>query len=112
VIRIALPAGARAVELHSAAVVPAHLAAGPADIRQLGVSIIGLTLIAGETRIAIALDDPGHEGLHPPEGGHCWTNGAARLALPAHDGEAVLEMLTAGQPPRWAAAAIRDRLAG
>jgi hypothetical protein len=34
------------------------------------------------------------------------------LALPAYRGEAVLEVRTAGQPPRWAAAAIRDRLAG
>jgi hypothetical protein len=35
------------------------------------------------------------------EGNHRWTNGAARIALPAHSGRAVLEVTINGQAARW-----------
>jgi autotransporter passenger strand-loop-strand repeat protein len=111
--RFTLPEGATSVELLSPAVVPAVLAAAPADSRRLGVAIAKLMLIAGGERTAIALDDPGHDGFHNMEDGHRWTNGAAAIALPPHRGPAVLEvtLCTAGQPARWTTAAIRDRRA-
>jgi autotransporter passenger strand-loop-strand repeat protein len=109
--RFTLPAGANRVALLSPAVVPAMLTAGPADTRCLGIAIARLTLIAGGECTAIALDDPAHDGFHVMENDHRWTNGTAAIALPPHQGQAVLEVITAGQPVRWARVAIRDRRA-
>jgi autotransporter passenger strand-loop-strand repeat protein len=109
--RFKLPEDATRVELLSPAAVPAQLEAAAGDLRRLGVSIAALTLITGETRTAIALDDPAHDGFHDIEGGHRWTNGAAGIALPPHQGPAILEVITAGQQACWTRAAAPDRRA-
>jgi len=109
--RFTLPAAANRVALLSPAVVPAALAAGPADTRRLGVAITALTLLADGARTEIALEDPAHDGFYAMEDDHRWTNGAAVISLPPQHGPAVLEVVTAGQPARWATAAIRDRRA-
>jgi hypothetical protein len=96
-----LPAGAKTVGLLSGAGVPAELSADPSDRRVLGVDVAALTLIANGKRLPIALDDAGHIGFHDMEGDHRWTNGAARIALPAHSGRAVLEVTINGQAARW-----------
>jgi hypothetical protein len=96
-----LPAGAKSVTLLSGTGVPAELTADPSDRRVLGVDVAAITLIAGGKRIAIALDDAAHEGFHAMEAGHRWTNGAAKIALPAHSGRAVLEVAINGQAARW-----------
>jgi hypothetical protein len=98
-----LPPAAETVQLVSAASVPAQVVAGAADTRRLGVAVVGLTLIEGMTRIGIDLADERHQGFHVMEaGGHRWTNGAASVRLPEHNGPAVLEVITAGQVARWA----------
>ncbi len=97
-----LPESTESVELVSEAGVPAHISAGGGDKRRLGVAVAGLTLIAGGQRLAIALEDEAHEGFHDLEDGHRWTNGTARVALPPHEGPAVLEVITAGMVARWA----------
>jgi len=96
-----LPAGSKSVTLLSGTGVPAELSADPSDRRVLGVDVTSLTLIAGGKRIAIALDDAAHEGFYGMEAGHRWTNGAAKIALPAHSGRAVLEVAINGQAARW-----------
>jgi autotransporter passenger strand-loop-strand repeat protein len=93
------------VELHCEAATPFEMSAAVADERVLGVAITRLTLVTQGERIEIALDAAGHEGFHGVEDGHRWTNGAARIALPAHNGPAVLEVETAGQAVRWSAPA-------
>jgi hypothetical protein len=96
-----LPPAAKEVQLLSGAGVPAETAADPRDRRSLGVAVSGLTLVAGGRRLPIALDDTAHEGFHDMEDGHRWTTGAARIALPAHSGRAVLEVAINGQAARW-----------
>jgi hypothetical protein len=98
-----LPAGTRDIALLSATGVPAELSADPSDRRALGAALTGLALIAGGKRIEIALDDPAHQGFYAIEGGHRWTNGEARIALPAYSGRAVLEVTLHGQAARWQA---------
>jgi hypothetical protein len=100
-----LPGKADSVELVSAVGVPAETSAQPGDRRSLGVAITGLALIAGGRRMVIALDDPAHTGFYEMENGHRWTNGAARVALPAYTGRAVLEVTINGQAARWVRAA-------
>ncbi len=92
----------REVVLLSSAGVPAHTGADPDDRRRLGVAVTGLVLITGAGLVEIALDDPSHRGFHELEGSHRWTNGAARVALPAYVGPAVLEVRLRGQAARWA----------
>jgi hypothetical protein len=92
------------VELLSSTGVPAHTGADPDDSRRLGVAVTRLTLLTGDGAIEIALDDPAHRGFHDPEGAHRWTNGAARIALPAYTGRAILEVSVKGHAARWAPA--------
>jgi len=101
-LRFTLPAGATAAELHSATGVPAETLADPSDRRVLGVSVAALVLVANGKRTAIALDDAAHQGFYPMATDHRWTNGQARIALPAYTGEAVLEVTLNGQATRWA----------
>ncbi len=96
-----LPSGTREIELISATGVPAEISADPTDRRALGAAVTGMALIAGGQRIEIALDDPAHQGFYALEGGHRWTNGHARIALPAYSGRAVLEVTLHGQAARW-----------
>jgi hypothetical protein len=109
VLTFSLPAGATSVDLVSASAVPANMVAGVADARRLGVAVASLTLIVGGARIPVALDDPNHTGFHEHEGSHRWTNGAARVALPAFTGPATLEVRVIAQATRWANPLIRDR---
>jgi hypothetical protein len=51
--------------------------------------------------MVISLDDPAHTGFYEMENGHRWTNGVARVALPAYTGRAVLEVTINGQAARW-----------
>jgi hypothetical protein len=85
------------------------MVAGVADARRLGVAVAALTLVVDGARIPIALDDPNHTGFHDHEGTHRWTNGAARVALPAFTGPATLEVHVIAQATRWANPLIRDR---
>jgi hypothetical protein len=96
-----LPAGLKSVDLLSGAGVPAELSADPSDRRVLGVNVASLALVANGRRQLIALDDAAHEGFHDMEAGHRWTNGAARIVLPAYSGRAVLEVAIIGQAKRW-----------
>jgi hypothetical protein len=96
-----LPAGVKTVALLSGAGVPAELSADPSDRRVLGVDVAALTLVANGKRTKIALDDAAHIGFHDMEGDHRWTNGAARISLPAYSGRAVLEVTINGQAARW-----------
>jgi hypothetical protein len=96
-----LAAPYRAVQLLSSAGVPAHTGADPQDLRRLGVAVTALRLLTAGGQIDIALDDPGHRGFHDAEGTHRWTNGAARIALPPFDGNAILEVEVRGQAARW-----------
>jgi hypothetical protein len=98
-----LPRPVTEVALLSSIGVPAHVSASPADNRRLGVAIRAVTLVADGKRVAIALDDPAHVGFYDMEPAQRWTNGAARLALPAFAGRATLEIQTNGQAARWAA---------
>jgi len=98
-----LPRPVTEVALLSSIGIPAHVSANPADNRRLGVAIRAVTLVADGKRVAIALDDPAHEGFYDMEPAQRWTNGAARLALPAFAGRATLEIQTNGQAARWAA---------
>jgi len=98
---LVLPAGLKTVALLSGTGVPAELSADPSDRRVLGVNIASLALIANGKRHLIALDDAAHEGFHDMEAGRRWTTGAARIALPAYSGRAVLEVSITGQAPRW-----------
>jgi hypothetical protein len=100
-----LPAEVRNVALISGAGVPAEVSTDPSDRRVLGAAITGLALVVGGKRIKIALNDKAHEGFHEPEAGHRWTNGDARIALPAYAGKAVLEVTLNGQATRWVAPA-------
>jgi hypothetical protein len=100
-----LPGKADSVELVSSTGVPAETSAQPGDRRSLGVAITGLALIAGGKRMVISLDDPAHTGFYEMENGHRWTNGVARVALPAYTGRAVLEVTINGQAARWVTAA-------
>jgi hypothetical protein len=100
-----LPGGATSVELVSSVGVPAETSAAPGDRRALGVAITGLALVAGGKRTVIALEDKQHSGFYEMEAGHRWTNGAARIALPAYAGRAVLEVTINGQAARWVMAA-------
>jgi hypothetical protein len=100
-----LPAGLKTVALLSGTGVPAEIFADPSDRRVLGVNIAGLALIANGKRQVIALDDATHEGFYGMEAGRRWTAGAARIALPAYSGRAVLEVAITGQAPRWLPAA-------
>jgi hypothetical protein len=43
---------------------------------------------------------------------HRWTNGAARIALPAYTGPAVLEVAINGQAARWSSSKRADRRMG
>jgi len=103
-----LPAGVREVQLLSGTGVPAEISADPCDRRVLGVAVAGLALIAGGERLGIRLDDAAHEGFHDMEAGHRWTKGAARIALPAYSGRAVLEVAIHGQAARWSSVASRQ----
>ena len=103
-LRFTLPAGATAAELHSATGVPAEMLADPSDRRVLGVSVAALVLVANGQRTQISLDDAAHHGFYPMATDHRWTNGQARIALPAYTGEAVLEVTLNGQATRWAQA--------
>jgi hypothetical protein len=99
----------RSVELLSSAGVPAHLAAAPDDRRRLGADIFGLFLVHHGWRRQIELNDPAHQGFHAMEAGHRWTNGAARIRLPAFTGAATLEVRLFGQAARWVG--VRDSAA-
>jgi len=99
----ALPRPVPAVDLLCSAGVPAHVGANSSDQRRLGVAIRAIILVADGRRVAVALDDPAHEGFYEMEAAQRWTNGAARLALPAFSGRATLEIHTNGQAARWAA---------
>jgi hypothetical protein len=103
-----LPAGAREAQLLSGTGVPAEISADPGDRRVLGVAVAGLALIAGGERHSIPLDDAAHEGFHDFEAGHRWTKGAARIALPAYSGRAVLEVAIHGQAARWSSVNTRQ----
>jgi hypothetical protein len=41
------------------------------------------------------------------EAGRRWTKGAARIALPAYSGRAVLEVVITGQAKRWSSLECR-----
>jgi hypothetical protein len=107
-----LPPGTRKVELLSGAGVPAEISADPRDRRALGVAVTGLALVANGEYLPIKLDDAAHEGFHAMEENHRWTNGAARIALPAYSGRAVLEVAINGQAARWSATNPPDRRMG
>jgi len=106
-----LPAGLKSIDLLSGTGVPAELCADPSDRRELGVNIASLALIADGKRQFIALDDAAHEGLHGMEAGRRWTKGAARIALPAYSGRAVLEVAITGQATRWSTAKPQQSVA-
>jgi hypothetical protein len=89
------------VDLLSSAGVPAHCGADPDDQRRLGAAVAGLRLLTEAGEIEIALDDEAHRGFHAAEATHRWTDGAARIALPAYSGGAVLEVRLLGQTSRW-----------
>jgi hypothetical protein len=101
--RFALAQPYREVELLSSAGVPAHTGADPEDRRRLGVAVTALRLLTATAAIDIPLNDPAHRGFHDPEGTLRWTNGAARIALPAFTGSATLEVHLQGQAARWTA---------
>jgi hypothetical protein len=107
-----LPPGTRKVELLSGTGVPAEISTDPRDRRALGVAVTGLALIAGGQRHPIRLDDAAHQGFHDMEPTHRWTNGAARIALPAYTGPAVLEVAINGQAARWSSSKRADRRMG
>jgi len=65
----------------------------------------------GGERTPIALEDPAHGGLYGREGKHVWTNGHARISLPAHSGPALLVVSITGQAARWQAPVRRKILA-
>jgi len=104
-----LPAGTRDVQLVSSTGVPAETSADPRDRRVLGVAVASLALIVGSARRVVRLDDDAHEGFHDTEGGHRWTKGAARIALPSFSGEAVLEVALTGQAKRWCQHPVTSR---
>lgn len=100
-LQFTLPPGLTELVLHSSSGVPAELSADPGDRRVLGAAIAALTLIQNGIRHPIALDNPAHQGFHPAEPTHRWTNGAARIALPAYSGPTTLEVAVNGQMARW-----------
>ncbi len=107
VLSFVLPVDAVTAELVSAAYVPAEVTPGATDTRRLGVAVASLTLVSGGDRIEIDLGDERHRGFHAmEEHGHRWTNGAAVIALPDHQGPAVLEVVTSGQAASWAQARL------
>jgi hypothetical protein len=107
-IRFALPAGCTSVTLLSSTGVPAETGADPSDRRVLGAAIASLALTAENGRETIDLNDPGHTGFHDAEPSHRWTNGAATLALPLYEGQAILDVTLTGQAVRWVSpAAVR-----
>lgn len=95
-----LPANTRHIKLESSAGAPADVSADPSDRRTLGVAITGLALINGGSRMQLPLNTA-HEGMYASEAGHCWTDGAAQIRLPAYGGRAVLEVSIKGQASRW-----------
>ena len=106
--RFNLPPRTRSVELHSRTARPSDYAPWTGDRRRLGVAVSAIR-IAGHTLNLETL----HQGWHPVERLEeqlwRWTNGAALIELPAHDG--VLEIYVssvmdyeASQLPRTEAA--------
>jgi hypothetical protein len=100
-IRFTLPAGCTSVTLLSSTGVPAETGADASDRRVLGAAVASLALTAENGRQSIDLNHPGHTGFHDAEPGHRWTNGAAKLALPAYEGQAILDITLTGQAVRW-----------
>jgi VCBS repeat-containing protein len=97
----ALPPGLGRAVLLCPTGVPGHLHPEPGDLRRLGVCIGGLAIHDASGAAAIALDDPGHRGFHPPEGAHRWTNAAAGIALPPYQGAARLDIAIIAAAARW-----------
>ncbi len=100
-LRFNLPAGCTAAMLLSSAGVPAETSADPGDRRVLGIAVTGIAIIDQDGKHDIALDDASHEGFHDAEATHRWTNGQAKVTLPAYTGTATLEITTNGQAARW-----------
>lgn len=100
--RAVLPAGALVLTLASRRFVPAWLGLGD-DRRRLGVAVAALRV--GGRRLPRAAFGP---GWHRAEAGWRWTDGAARLALPARARPAGLHLALAASGARyWAAARAR-----
>jgi hypothetical protein len=89
---VALPAGTASIELSSPAVTAWYSRAARQDERRLGVALGAAALVTGRCKIALDLSDSAHEGVYEPADGAFWTDGAARLRLPACTGPAVLEL--------------------
>jgi serralysin len=81
--RYRVPPGARSLDLHSPAWIPAACIAASLDRRALGVRLFEVMI----DRSHLALESRGLSGFHPVEAtseGACrWTTGAGRISLPA-----------------------------
>ena len=115
--RFAVPAGATELWLMSRSAVPSEIGVTARDHRRLGVMIERIILRRAGWREDIPLDAlPAGEGLHPLESHGArswrWTDGGARLALPAglaRDGGLLLDLHIAAAQESWVQAGRRKR---
>jgi Hint domain-containing protein len=78
--RFIVPASSAAVWLGSRSTVPAATVAESDDIRRLGVPVERIVLCDSEMSVEISHSHAAlHDGFHPDEGSHRWTDGLARL---------------------------------
>jgi hypothetical protein len=117
--RFAIPAGATSATILSNAAIPAEITAA-ADHRRLGVMVEHIILRRPNWRHELRLDRlPEGQGWHAPENHgprHWrWTNGKARLDLPARtDAILLLDLRIGAAQPAWRhppaanAAKVRD----
>jgi hypothetical protein len=96
----ALPAGCRAVALHSPVGFAGQTGPVMTDRRPLGVALGSVTLTAGRKIYDIDLSH-GHSGLYQTEAGATWTDGAAQLVLPAFTGTALIKINLVAQIEHW-----------
>jgi hypothetical protein len=105
--RFVLPDVIDEVRLVSRSGIPSGTSAGETDCRRLGVCVGGLTLLHGEARTPIALDNPALEGFHALESNGAeswrWTDGDAGLPVSTIGAGAVLEVRLLWPGTYWVA---------
>jgi hypothetical protein len=102
-----LPPGATELEILSPAgpvwACQAERGARP-DERLLGLALAGVRLLTNSGAVAVALADTSHTGLYPADGPIRWTNGHARVQLPACTGSALVDIAVVNAVSRLAMA--------
>jgi hypothetical protein len=110
-VRFELPPASGWIEILSRAGVPAEMDPGASDRRRLGVQLSGIVLRGPALRLTLPLTDKAlGRGFHPVEpGGLRWTDGRARLTLPAPGRFTRLDLLISAVQPSWAQTAASSR---